>query len=206
MHDGWLEAWQDTHQNVLSAIGLSAELSTNFYTPCFNEVERGYAGFTSSIRLSVRPSVHLSVRGQIFSALYLPQYLPDPFHICTSYQATSEGVSHVKFIVKFQNLIFWQFFGTCNFDFVLLWHGMWYESIVWVIMGRWEYSQNAGILVVLVCFCHSELIILYRFYTPYMQSMEPGDNIHWWHHSSGVHLIGWYVPYGVPRKSAHNAP
>ena len=28
----------------------------------------------------------------------------DPFHSCTSYQATSEGVSHVKLLLKFQNL------------------------------------------------------------------------------------------------------
>ena len=64
-------------------------------------------------------------------------YLPDPFHICTSYQGTSESVCSVKFIVKFNNLNFWQIFGICNFDFVLLWHGIRYESIVWVIMGRW---------------------------------------------------------------------
>ena len=80
----------------------------------------------------VRPSVD-----KIVSALYLPQFLPDPFHDCTSYQATSEGVSRVKVFVKFQNLNFWHFFGICNFDFVLLWHGIWYESIIWVIMGRW---------------------------------------------------------------------
>ena len=40
---------------------------------------------------SVCPSVHLSV-DRIVSALYLQQYSSDPFHICTSYQATSEGV------------------------------------------------------------------------------------------------------------------
>ena len=50
----------------------------------------------------VCPSVHPSV-DKIVSALYLPQYVPDPFHI-------------------------WQICGICNFDFVLLWHGIWYES------------------------------------------------------------------------------
>ena len=58
----------------------------------------------------------------------------------------------VKVIAKFQNLNVWQIFGICNFEFVLLWHGIWYESIgiVWVIMGRLGYSQNgyAGVLVV----------------------------------------------------------
>ena len=50
-----------------------------FIPPRFNAVE--YTGFT----LSVCPSVD-----RIVSALYLQQYSLDPFHICTSYQATSE--------------------------------------------------------------------------------------------------------------------
>ena len=33
---------------------------------------------------------------------------------------------------------------------VLFWLGIWYESLVWVIMGRRGYSENAGVLVVLV--------------------------------------------------------
>ena len=57
-------------------------------------VEGGYSGFT----LSVCPSVD-----RIVSALYLLQYSLDPFHIYTSYQATSEGVSHVKTFSKIQN-------------------------------------------------------------------------------------------------------
>ena len=32
-------------------------------------------------------------------ALYLLQYSPDPFHIYTPYQATSEGVLRVKFFL-----------------------------------------------------------------------------------------------------------
>ena len=68
---------------------------TFLYPPMLNEVERGYTGFT----LSVRPSVHPSV-DRIVSAVYLLQYLPDPFHIYTSYQATSEGVSCVKFFFE----------------------------------------------------------------------------------------------------------
>ena len=45
--------------------------------------------FISSVRQSV---------DKIVSALYLQQYLADPFHICTSYQANSEGVWLVKFV------------------------------------------------------------------------------------------------------------
>ena len=66
-----------------------------------------------SVRLSVRPSVRLSVCpsvDRIVSALYLQEYSSDPFHICTSYQATSEGVSRVMPISKFKNLKFWRFF------------------------------------------------------------------------------------------------
>ena len=72
------------------------------------------------------------------------------------------GVSRVKFIAKFQNLFFFAIFSnfsaftlkkTLQFclqyfhNFLL---GILYESIIWVIMGRWGYSQNAGVLVVLV--------------------------------------------------------
>ena len=45
------------------------------------KLKGGYTGFTSSVRLSVRPSVD-----KIMSALYLPQYKGDPLYICTSYQ------------------------------------------------------------------------------------------------------------------------
>ena len=75
-------------------------LVPHFYTPHFNEVERGVYWFHL-----VRPSVRLSVCGQNrVSALYLQQYSSNPFHICTSYQATSEGVSRVKFVSKLKNL------------------------------------------------------------------------------------------------------
>ena len=53
---------------------------------------RGYTSFTLSVCPSVSPSVDRMV-----SALYLPQYLLDPFHFYTSYQATSEGVPCIKF-------------------------------------------------------------------------------------------------------------
>ena len=72
----------------------------SFYTPYFNQVERGYTGYTLSICLSICLSVRPSV-DKIVSTLYLPQYLLDPFHIYTSYQTTSEVVSHVKVIAKF---------------------------------------------------------------------------------------------------------
>ena len=74
------------------------------YTPRFNEVERGVYWY-HLVRLSVCPSVD-----RIMSALYLQQYSSDPFHICTSYQATSESVSHVMPVLKFKNLKFWRIF------------------------------------------------------------------------------------------------
>ena len=73
------------------------------YTPRFNEVERGYTGCTLSVRPSVCPSVD-----RIVSALYLQQYSLDPFHIYTSYQATSEGLSRIMFVSKFKHLKFWR--------------------------------------------------------------------------------------------------
>ena len=130
-----------------------------FFKPPVQQSWKG--GKLVSRHLSVHPSVN-----KIMSALYLPQYLLDPFHICTSYQATSEGVSRVKVIAKFQNL---------NLDFVLLWHGIWYESIVWVIMGRQGCSQNAFVLVFVAIKNKTLWKILHRlsFFTDNPQSYLP---------------------------------
>ena len=67
----------------------------------FNEVERGYTAYTGFI-LSDCPSICPSV-DRIVSALY---HLLDPLHIYTSYQATSEGVSHICFFFNIKNLKF----------------------------------------------------------------------------------------------------
>ena len=74
------------------------------YTLRFNKVERGYTGFTLSVCLSVR----LSVCGQNRVRSVSSTILMDPFHICTSYQATSEGVLCVMFVSKFENFKFWR--------------------------------------------------------------------------------------------------
>ena len=68
-----------------------------YYTPASTKLIGGYTGIT----LSVCPSVD-----RIVSSLYLQQYSSDPFHICTSYQPTSEGVSKK----------FWRIFKIFNFD------------------------------------------------------------------------------------------
>ena len=91
---------------------------------------------------SPKMSVCLSV-DRIVSALYLQQYSLDPFHICTSHQATSEGVSSVMSISKFKILKFWRILKFCNFDFVFFWLGIQYDSMVWVIMRwRWVSSES----------------------------------------------------------------
>ena len=98
------------------------------------------------ILVSLCPSVPHPV-----SALLPLQFWLDPFHIYTSYQATShatsEGVSCVKLRAKFEFLAIFQ---NYNFDFVLFWRGIWCESLVWVVMGQRGVSQNTGVLVVLV--------------------------------------------------------
>ena len=68
-----------------------------YYTPASTKLKGGYTGFTSS----VCPSVRLWTES-------CQQYLLDPFHICTSYKATSQGVWCVKFVSKFKYLKFWQ--------------------------------------------------------------------------------------------------
>ena len=83
---------------------------------------------------SVCPSLHSSV-GRIVSTLYLLQYLPDPFHIYTSYQATSDVVLRIKVFKKI-----WSFGKVFKFIaltlscFDLGFNMNW--SVVWVIMGR----------------------------------------------------------------------
>ena len=82
---------------------LAFSMVKDIYTSRFNEVERGVYWY-HLVRLSVCPSVD-----RIVSALYLQQYSSDPFHICTSYQATSEGVLRVMPVSKFKNLKFFKF-------------------------------------------------------------------------------------------------
>ena len=71
--------------------------------PASTKLIGGYTGITLSVCPSVRLSICPSV-DRIVSALYLQEYSLDPFHICTSYQATSEGVLRVMPISKFKNL------------------------------------------------------------------------------------------------------
>ena len=82
---------------------LSWNSSTNtvIIPPASTKLKGGYTGITLSVCPSVRLSVCPSV-DRIVSALYLQQYSSDPFHICTSYQATSEGVSRVMPVSKFK--------------------------------------------------------------------------------------------------------
>ena len=83
---------------------------------------------------SVCPSLHSSV-GRIVSTLYLLQYLPHPFHIYTSYQASSDVVLRIKVFKKI-----WSFGKVFKFIaltlscFDLGFNMNW--SVVWVIMGR----------------------------------------------------------------------
>ena len=39
-------------------------------------------------------------------------------------------------VSKFKNLKFWRIFKICNFDFVIFWLGIQYDSMGWVIMRR----------------------------------------------------------------------
>ena len=91
--------WVQSIVYVLPVQSSCCRYAASWYPFNYTKLKGGYTGFTLSVRESVSPSVD-----RIVSALYLPQYLSDPFHICTSYLATSEGVSHVQFVSKFKNL------------------------------------------------------------------------------------------------------
>ena len=109
----------------------TARWDENHYTPPLQWRWKGgiLVSPCPSLRLSVCPSVD-----RIVSALCLQQYSSDPFHIYTSYQATSEGVSRVMPVWKFKNLKFWRIFLICNFDFVFFWLGIQYDPMVWVLI------------------------------------------------------------------------
>ena len=114
----------------------------------------GYVGFIPSVRASVCPSVYSSVPHPVFALWHL-QFSLDLFHIYTSYQTTSKGVSRVMLIAK---LFLAVFLNIYNFDFVLFW--LW--DLMWITSmdNHWVagVSQNASILVVPVipeckCIC-----------------------------------------------------
>ena len=96
-------------------------------------------GIVVSVRLSARPSDCPSRILCPLCSAYSFGWIHFIFHIYTSYQATSECVSCVKFLAKFQSLNFWQFFKIGKFD-----------SGGWGGGGCGGLSQNAGVLVVLV--------------------------------------------------------
>ena len=111
--------------------------------PSHNEVVGGvywFHYFCPSVHRSVRPSVRPA--SHVHSSPYSSGWIHFMFihHI-------KQCVSRIKFLAKFQILIFLAVFLICNFDFVLFWLGIWCESLVWVIVGRWGVSQNAGVLV-----------------------------------------------------------
>ena len=73
--------------------------SSILFIPLAQRSSRGVYWF-HLVRPSVHPSVCLWTESYL---LYLPQYLPDPFPIYTSYQPTSEGMQHVDFCEKIWN-------------------------------------------------------------------------------------------------------
>ena len=117
----------------------------DYLTPLYPPLQRSWkGGILVSPCPSVRPSVRLSVCGQnrvrsvsstilIGSISYLHILLSN-FRRCVACNA--------RFNI--------QKFEICNFDFVFFWLGIQYDSMVWVIMRRRGYPQNAGVLVVLV--------------------------------------------------------
>ena len=105
---------------------------------------------------SVSPSLRPSV-GRIMSTLYLLQYLPELYHIYTSYQATSDVVLRIKFLKKICSFgkVF-KFIALTLSCFDLGFNMNW--SVVWVIMGWRGYPQNAGVLVVLITGINPEAV------------------------------------------------
>ena len=108
-HNDTPQAWGAFGHDLLNPSSYLLPLWFNpqcrkcIHLPCYTPTQRSSRGvyWFHLVRLSVCPSVD-----RIVSVLYLQQYFP--FHIYTCYQATSKGVSFVKFMSKFQNCNFWQ--------------------------------------------------------------------------------------------------
>ena len=86
MSDWWLflvELYvQNIKWHVRNKIIHSLLWITIFIPSTSTKLKGGYTDFMSSVCSSIHPSVHPSV-DRIVSALYLPQYWPDPLHIYT---------------------------------------------------------------------------------------------------------------------------
>ena len=121
--------------------------------PQHNEVVGG-GGVLASLRPSVRPSVRPSSR--IWCPLCSAHSSGWIHFIFMHLIKQHQKVCHIQSSFKMSRFEILVFFLICNFDFVLFWLGIWCESLVRVIMGRQEVSQNAGVLVVLV-YHHSEV-------------------------------------------------
>ena len=130
-----LTAWQGTW--VVCSLCLSVILHNGVLLP-----GRQYAHSF----LFIIPYAQLSCWGIYWFHYIHPSVCPsvwfDPFHIYTSYQATSEDVSHGKFLANFKILIFGNSLKFVTFDFVLFSLGIWCESLVWVIMWRRGYLRT----------------------------------------------------------------
>ena len=86
--------------NLISLPAYTISQSVDIFT-----LTRVVWGIPVSPCPSVRPPVCPSV-DRILSALYILQYHPDPFGICTSYQPTLEDVPRAYSVEKHQNLNF----------------------------------------------------------------------------------------------------
>ena len=89
---------RDTQSNIHHTVLTSSQPSI-LIIPLAQRSWRGVYWF-HLVCPSIHPSVCLWTESYL---LYLPQYLPDPFPIYTSYQPTSEGMQHVDFCEKIWN-------------------------------------------------------------------------------------------------------
>ena len=115
-----LNLLQGFREHTFNITSTSSRVQFVSHTPASMKLKGGYTGFTSSVRLSVHLSVCLSICGQNPVRFVTPPIL-----------AGSISYLHITYS-KFRN-----FFKFVNLT-VLFWFGIWYESIVWVIMGQPE--------------------------------------------------------------------
>ena len=141
-HWSVLTLYQFTHSLTCSLSNMISNLW--LIIPHFKEVERAVYWF-HIVCPSVRLSIHLWIKTGPICIFHNTSQIHFMFaHLIKQFQKMCVNV-----IAKVQNLTLLQMFEICNFDFVLLWHGIWNHS-VGNHLGGGVYSQNTGILVFLV--------------------------------------------------------
>ena len=124
--------WQKQHTPTKNVENLEI-LKWTVVPLALTKLKGGYTGFTSTVRLSIRLSIHLRTESCLLCNFHNIKWIHFMFtYLIKHLQKVCRMLSWLQ---HFKIWIFGNFFQICNFNFVLFWLGIWNESIVRVMMG-----------------------------------------------------------------------